>query len=203
MAQKGFFLRQGDKTSCGGLITGSDTQILMYGIAHARQGDAVTCGVTGKSYTIQGGVWWITSNGVPVAGTLDSVSGCPCRARLYHTHTHSTYVGRAPEPSAPPARSSFVPSSRSAAPSAPSPASTPQSVTPPGSPEAITRSCGGAIQLINQHGTACATHDYLLLHHGKPVGQSRLNDEGYSHICESTEPVRLQVATSAPSPVLE
>ncbi|MDU9393381.1 PAAR domain-containing protein [Pseudomonas sp. zfem002] len=38
----GFFIRRGDKTSCGGVVTGSDSLITMMGIQHAREGDSVT-----------------------------------------------------------------------------------------------------------------------------------------------------------------
>lgn len=48
----GYFLRLGDKSTCGGQILMSDRTFSWYGVAGARQGD------------------------------LDSVSGCPCRSQL-------------------------------------------------------------------------------------------------------------------------
>ncbi len=52
----GYFIRLGDKTSCGGVVTGSDKLMTMMGIEHSREGDSVTCGVTGLTYQIEGGV---------------------------------------------------------------------------------------------------------------------------------------------------
>jgi hypothetical protein len=64
---------------------------MMYGFAHAREGDRVTCGKDRKTYTIQGGISYIDSHGRLVAGSLDSYSGCPCRSRLLPSHTNSSY----------------------------------------------------------------------------------------------------------------
>ncbi|NUU34326.1 PAAR domain-containing protein [Pseudomonas sp. C2B4] len=79
---KGYFIGRDDKTSCGGKILEGDTSVMMFGIAHAREGDRVSCGKDGKIYQIVGGVSHIFSNGRHVAGTLDSHSGCPCNAQL-------------------------------------------------------------------------------------------------------------------------
>lgn len=87
----GYFIRLGDKTTCGGVVLEADTQVMMFGIAHARQGDRVSCGKDGKVYQIQGGVWYIHSHGAPVAGTLDSFSGCPCHAQLVPSLFSATY----------------------------------------------------------------------------------------------------------------
>lgn len=78
---KGHFIRLGDKTTCGGEVMEADTRVMMFGFAHAREGDRVTCGVDGETYTIQGGVSYINSHGRLVAGSLDSFSSCPCRSR--------------------------------------------------------------------------------------------------------------------------
>jgi hypothetical protein len=64
---------------------------MMYGIAHARDGDRVTCGKDGKTYRIVGGVSHMISHGKAMAGTLDSYSNCPCRARLIPTVLTATY----------------------------------------------------------------------------------------------------------------
>ena len=78
----GYFIRLGDKTTCGGSVVEADSRVMMFGIAHAREGDRVTCGKDGQVYRILGGVPFIDSHGRFVAGTLHSISGCPCRARL-------------------------------------------------------------------------------------------------------------------------
>ncbi|WP_342244975.1 PAAR domain-containing protein [Pseudomonas sp. OTU5201] len=87
----GYFIRLGDKTTCGGTVLEADTRVMMFGIAHARQGDRVSCGKDGKVYRIIGGVSFISSHGAPVAGTLDSLSGCPCRAKLLPSLFSATY----------------------------------------------------------------------------------------------------------------
>ncbi|MHC6226227.1 PAAR domain-containing protein [Pseudomonas sp. X10] len=67
----GHFIRLGDKTTCGGTALEADTRIMMFGIAHAREWDRVSCGVDGKVYQIIGGVSYMKSHGRIVAGTLD------------------------------------------------------------------------------------------------------------------------------------
>ncbi|UVJ45642.1 PAAR domain-containing protein [Pseudomonas sp. LS1212] len=128
---KGHFIRKGDKTSCGGTVQEADTRVMMFGIAHAREGDRVTCGKDGKTYVISGGVPYINSHGRLVAGTLDSISTCPCKATLIPSLFKSTYESSrsaapqatrtaaqpttpaASNPSAAPRHSSFAPSSPS------------------------------------------------------------------------------------------
>ncbi|OLS64319.1 PAAR domain-containing protein [Pseudomonas putida] len=192
----GYFIRRGDKTSCGGEVTGSDSLITIMGIEHAREGDSVTCGVTGLTYQIQGGVSYITSSGLRVAGTLDSVSGCPCKASLYHTWTGSTYEKEG------------TPTARTAA---PPPASQPGSAStrtaPAGFAPATAPSeqedCSGCFQLINQRYLPCGLRSYALLQNGERVADSRLNEEGFSNIGTSSKPISTQLAIAAPSPVLE
>ncbi|AWY42124.1 PAAR domain-containing protein [Pseudomonas putida] len=91
---KGYFIRKGDKTTCGGEVMDADTRVSMFGIAHARAGDPVTCGKDGKTYHIEGGISFINSHGRLVAGTLDSVSSCPCTAELIHSFTQHKYESR-------------------------------------------------------------------------------------------------------------
>ncbi|WP_248807485.1 PAAR domain-containing protein, partial [Pseudomonas sp. MWU13-2100] len=91
---KGYFIREGDKTTCGGVVIDFDTRVIMYGVAHAREGDRVTCGKDGKTYEIRGGISYINSHGRLAAGTLDSFSSCPCRAGLIPSSTASTYEKR-------------------------------------------------------------------------------------------------------------
>jgi uncharacterized Zn-binding protein involved in type VI secretion len=81
----------GDKTTCGGEVKEADARVSMFGIAHAREGDRVSCGKDGKTYKIVGGVSFIDSHGRLVAGTLDSVSSCPCIAGLRHSFTAHSY----------------------------------------------------------------------------------------------------------------
>ena len=87
----GHFIRLGDKTTCGGVVLEADTRVMMFGIAHAREGDRVSCGKDGKVYQIIGGVPYIRSHGALVAGTLDSFSSCPCQARLVPSLFNATY----------------------------------------------------------------------------------------------------------------
>jgi len=131
---KGYFIRKGDKTSCGGEVLEGDTRITMFGFAHAREGDRVSCGKSSEFFQIQGGVSFIDSHGRPVAGTLDSVSSCPCKATLQHSITITSYISQAtpapptaravPQPATPPAPANPV------APRQSGPASAAKSATP-------------------------------------------------------------------------
>ncbi|CAI8824305.1 PAAR domain-containing protein [Pseudomonas sp. IT-196MI5] len=87
----GHFIGLHDKTTCGGKVLDGDTRIMMYGIAHAREGDRVTCGKDGKTYKIVGGISHMISHGKAMAGTLDSHSDCPCKARLIPSVVTATY----------------------------------------------------------------------------------------------------------------
>ncbi|HWT69237.1 MAG TPA: PAAR domain-containing protein [Pseudomonas sp.] len=91
---KGHFIRFGDKTTCDGEVMEGDKRVMMYGVAHAREGDLVTCGKDGKTYRIQGGIPYINSHGRLAAGSLDSFSGCPCRAGLIPSYFKSDYESR-------------------------------------------------------------------------------------------------------------
>ncbi|PTT96302.1 hypothetical protein DBR45_44480 [Pseudomonas sp. HMWF031] len=88
---KGYFIREHDKTTCGGKVLEADTNVMMFGIAHARVGDRVSCGKDNKTYVIEGGVSYIESNGRLVAGSLDSYSSCPCKAELIPSFFTGTY----------------------------------------------------------------------------------------------------------------
>ncbi|WP_369308960.1 DUF4225 domain-containing protein [Providencia rettgeri] len=83
----GYFLRVGDKTTCGGQILTGDNTFIFHGRAAARQGDLVTCGKHSGTYNILGGVSNVWGNGRMMAGTLDSFSSCPCKARLINSIT--------------------------------------------------------------------------------------------------------------------
>lgn len=78
----GYFLRVGDRTTCGGQILTGDKTMQWYGVAGAREGDLVTCGKHSGTYNIIGGVHSVWSDGRKVAGTLESISSCPCHAHF-------------------------------------------------------------------------------------------------------------------------
>lgn len=78
----GYYIRLHDKTRCGGFVMEATSGMGLHGLEQSREGDAVSCGVDGKTYRIEGGISHMTSDGIRLAGTLDSVSGCPCKARL-------------------------------------------------------------------------------------------------------------------------
>ena len=100
----GHFIRDGDKTYCGGKVLAGNRGTVMNGMPHAREGDPVTCGKDGKVYEIVGGVNIIISNGKRPAGTLDSVSTCPCRARFISSLKHTYEKADKPSVQVPPPR---------------------------------------------------------------------------------------------------
>ena len=85
MGAMGFYLRVGDATTCGGKILTGDETVSWYGVAGAREGDIVSCGNYPGTYQILGGTSDFWNEGRRVAGTLDSISSCPCRARFIHS----------------------------------------------------------------------------------------------------------------------
>ncbi|WP_434523880.1 S-type pyocin domain-containing protein [Photorhabdus asymbiotica] len=85
----GYFLLVGDKTTCGGQIITGDHTMTFNGKATAREGDKVTCGKHPGTYMIVGGVSDMFDMGRKLAGTLDSVSTCPCRARFINSERDS------------------------------------------------------------------------------------------------------------------
>jgi len=87
----GYMIRMGDKTSCGGQVLDGHHPFKIMGMPRAREGDPVSCGVTGQVYRIEGGVHHFTNHGSRVAGDLDSRSSCPCRASLIPS-CNFTYV---------------------------------------------------------------------------------------------------------------
>ncbi|WP_138763510.1 PAAR domain-containing protein [Pseudomonas lactis] len=122
----GYFIGKGDKTTCGGEVLDGDDRVNMYGLLHARAGDRVSCGKDGQIYRIVGGIHFINSHGRLTAGTLDSHSDCPCKARLIPSVYKATYRSRNAAPqtstaetasSTPVARSqpAYPPSSNAAA----------------------------------------------------------------------------------------
>ena len=86
----GYFLHIGDKTTCGGVVIEGGNDWTTDGYARAREGDAVTCGEDGNTYRIAGGVSFFLLNGRRAAGSLDSISTCPCSAHIIPSqHGHA------------------------------------------------------------------------------------------------------------------
>lgn len=81
----GYFLRVGDKATCGGQILTGDLTLSWYGVAGAREGDIVSCGKHSGHFYILGGCDSVWDEGRKVAGTLESVSSCPCHARFINS----------------------------------------------------------------------------------------------------------------------
>ncbi|HGF6044834.1 MULTISPECIES: S-type pyocin domain-containing protein [Enterobacter] len=94
----GFFLYHLDKTTCGGrILSGApDDTYEIGGVVRqqVREGDPVTCGKHKGRFRVCGGMGDTYSvNGAPKewAGSLDSFSSCPCRARFVPTVFSHTY----------------------------------------------------------------------------------------------------------------
>lgn len=119
----GYYIGPGDKTTCGGTVLGGDPTFSLFGLIHACEGDLVTCGENDESYQIHGGVSHVISNGKRVAGTLDSFSGCPCRAQLIPSNFEGSYVNEPPVAKS--AKTTTQPTT-----TAPSPASSKDITTP-------------------------------------------------------------------------
>ncbi|HHR6501293.1 TPA: PAAR domain-containing protein [Providencia alcalifaciens] len=94
----GYFLRVGDRTTCGGQILTGDNTFMFYGVAAAREGDMVTCGKHSGTYQILGGISNVWGNGRKMAGTLDSFSSCPCKSRIINSINDSYAKEEAPAP---------------------------------------------------------------------------------------------------------
>ncbi|AZE88821.1 hypothetical protein C4J97_2120 [Pseudomonas orientalis] len=90
----GHFICEGDKTTCGGEVLEADNRIHMNGRLRVCEGDRVTCGKDGQTYKIIGGISFMKSHGRFMAGTLDSYSGCPCKAELIPLVLFGKYQGR-------------------------------------------------------------------------------------------------------------
>lgn len=87
----GHFVRLGDKTTCGGTVLEGKHGFIVDGEPRSFEGARVTCGDDGETYAIVGGITHMTCNGRRVAGTLDSVSSCPCEAGLIASCVRATY----------------------------------------------------------------------------------------------------------------
>lgn len=106
----GYFIGKNDKTTCGGKVLDGDPRINVVGVLHACQGDRVTCGKDGKTYKIVGGISHMVSHGRLMAGTLDSHSDCPCKARLIPSVFTATYKNQGTPSQAPRRTAQPVPS---------------------------------------------------------------------------------------------
>lgn len=105
----GFFLYHLDKTTCGGRILSgaSDDTYEIGGIERqqVREGDPVTCGKHEGRFRVCGGMGDTYEVGGVLkewAGSLDSYSSCPCRARFIpsvqtHTYESDCNAGRVAE----------------------------------------------------------------------------------------------------------
>ena len=94
MALEGYFLFQGDRTVCGGkIITGAeDTEF--FGRSQARESDKVTCGKHPGIYRICGGMgdmYEVGGVNRQLAGSIESYSSCPCRAKFIPQDLDNTY----------------------------------------------------------------------------------------------------------------
>lgn len=77
----GYWIVQGDKTTCGGLVLqGHPNGALFAGNRQATQGCAVSCGKHAGKYSILGGHPGELIHGTFAASTLYSRSSCPCKA---------------------------------------------------------------------------------------------------------------------------
>lgn len=82
---------QGDKTTCGGrIITGAEDHTL-FGKPVAREQDGVTCGKFVGIYKVAGDIDNDIIHGRRMAGTLDSYSSCPCKAKFIPSMMNDTY----------------------------------------------------------------------------------------------------------------
>ena len=95
---KGHFVVLGDQTTCGGRILEGDPTFKLHGLLRALEGALVTCGNHQGMFRILGGVPNMKRNGKRVAGTLDSVSSCPCGARLIPSVLTATYQQQSAAP---------------------------------------------------------------------------------------------------------
>ena len=95
---KGHFVGLGDQTTCGGRILEGDPTFKLYGLLRALEGAQVTCANHAGTFRVLGGISNMRRNGKRIAGTLDSVSSCPCGARLMPSVLTATYEKKNAEP---------------------------------------------------------------------------------------------------------
>lgn len=88
---EGNYLVQGDKTTCGGRITTGAEDHTIFDKPVARERDSVTCGKHPGLFKIAGGIDNDTIHDRRMAGTLDSYSTCPCKAKFIPSMLDDTY----------------------------------------------------------------------------------------------------------------
>lgn len=88
---EGNYLVQGDKTTCGGRITTGAEDHTLFDKPVARERDSVTCGKHAGLFKIAGGINNDTIHDRRMAGTLDSYSTCPCKAKFIPSMLDDTY----------------------------------------------------------------------------------------------------------------
>ena len=88
---EGNYLVQGDKTTCGGRITTGAEDHTLFDKPVARERDSVTCGKHAGLFKIAGGIDNDTIHDRRMAGTLDSYSTCPCKAKFIPSMWDDTY----------------------------------------------------------------------------------------------------------------
>jgi hypothetical protein len=95
----GIVLCQGDRTACGGRITVGSALGIAFGKPIAKEGDPVTCGQDGSTYKIIGGISIFTdgADNRRVAGSLDSYSSCPCKAKIRPSNAYPMYEKEEPQ----------------------------------------------------------------------------------------------------------
>ncbi|MCK7452435.1 PAAR domain-containing protein [Enterobacter chengduensis] len=95
----GIVLCQGDRTSCGGRIVVGSALGSAFGKPIAEEGDPVTCGKDGSIYKIIGGISIFTDGADDrrVAGSLDSYSSCPCKAKIRPSNAYPMYEKEEPK----------------------------------------------------------------------------------------------------------
>lgn len=178
----GYFIGLGDKTTCGGAVLDGDRTFNLYGIDQASEGDRVSCGIDGGTYQILGGVSHVTNRGKRVAGTLDSTSGCGCKAGLIPSVLTATY------------RNKSTSAPRETGPFSHAPVQ-----------NHFTQGSGfdERFQLLNHRGVPLGLLDYAVLQDGQCTARGSLDAQGQSAACASAGPTALNIVFSAPSPVLE
>lgn len=82
---EGYFLYHGDKTTCGGRILSGASDDTYMGKQRVRESDPVSCGKHEGRFRVCGGMGdTYNVDGVlrQWAGSIESFSSCPCRARF-------------------------------------------------------------------------------------------------------------------------
>jgi uncharacterized Zn-binding protein involved in type VI secretion len=200
----GYFIHEGDKTTCGGVVQEGERHFTLNGVPRDRDGDRVTCGKNGKTYVIAGGVASFTLNGRISAGSLDSLSTCPCRAELIPSHHSFSYEKTTSAPLS--ANRAFgqpgIQPDNSLS-SATRMSSAAGYATAPSAPSPTGAVCDERFQLLNHQRLPFGSLNYALLQNDQCIAYGKLDDRGHSSAHGSTSPASLKIATGAPSPVME